>query len=99
MRWSLLLLCFLTACWESEDTRKNRFLLKGNAALEEQNEEQAIQYFREALRIDSCFADAHNNIGTVLFRQQKFVEALESYNHSIACKPGFLNAYFNRSNN
>lgn len=98
MRWKLLLLCLLTACAESEDTRKHRFLLKGNAALEEQNEEQAIQYFEEALRIDSCFADAHNNIGTVLFRQQKYAEALDSYNHSIACKTDFLNAYFNRSN-
>jgi len=98
MRFIVISFCLLTACQQSEDVRKHRFLLKGNAALEEQNEEQALQYFQEAIEIDSCFSDAYNNIGTVYFRQQKFLEALESYNHSIACNPGFLNTYFNRAN-
>lgn len=93
-----LILFFLVGCGESENTRKNRFLLKGNVALEEHNEEQAILYFREAIKIDSCFADAYNNLGTVYFRLRKFEDALEAYDHAIACRPGYLNSYFNRAN-
>src|SRR6478609_9407575 len=74
VRWLLISLCFLVACSDDANTRKHRFLLKGNAALADHSEDAAIQYFKEALKIDSCFADAHNNIGTVLFRQEKYSE-------------------------
>src|SRR5690349_4333729 len=98
MRSILILLCFLVACADDANNRKHRFLLKGNAAIEDHSEDQAIRYFQEALKIDSCFADAHNNIGTVLFRQEKFEEALYYYNRAIKCNPEFLDGYFNRGN-
>jgi tetratricopeptide (TPR) repeat protein len=91
-------MCFLSACGESDSTKKHRFLLKGNAALADQNYQAAIQYFNEALKIDSCFADAHNNIGTALFRQKEYAEALEFYNRALACNPKFHDAYLNRAN-
>ncbi|MFZ2906665.1 MAG: tetratricopeptide repeat protein, partial [Cyclobacteriaceae bacterium] len=93
MRWIVIFCCLLTACRESEETKKHRFLLKGNAALEDQHDDVAVRYFNEALQIDSCFADAHNNLGTVYFRQREYSRALEYYTRSIACNPDFTQAY------
>lgn len=98
MRKFIFILLVLTACAESDDTKKQRFLLKGNVALEKRNNEQAIQYFKEALKIDPCFASALNNIGTSLYRQKQYAEALEYYNQAVACNPKFMDGYFNRSN-
>lgn len=98
LRWIVLCLICLAACSESDDTRKHRFLLKGNAELADQHEEMALQYFTEALKIDSCFADAHNNLGTLYFRQKDYGQAVEFYTRAIGCQPNFLPAYFNRAN-
>jgi tetratricopeptide (TPR) repeat protein len=97
-RWIPIVFCLLAACSESADTKKHRFLLKGNAELEDQHEEMALQYFNEALKIDSCFADAHNNLGTLYFRQLEYDKAVNAYSNAIACRPGFRLAYFNRAN-
>jgi len=32
------------------------------------------------------------------FKQKHWEQALEQYEKAIQCKPGFLNAYFNRAN-
>jgi tetratricopeptide (TPR) repeat protein len=98
LRWIPFVLFFAFACSESADTKKHRFLLKGNAELEDQHEEMALQYFNEALKIDSCFADAHNNLGTLHYRQKEYDKAIHYYTQAIACKPDFQLAYFNRAN-
>lgn len=98
LRWIPFVLCFMIACSESADTKKHRFLLKGNAELNDRHEEAAIRYFTEALKIDSCFADAHNNLGTLYFRQKDFDLAVQHYTSAINCKSDYLPAYFNRSN-
>jgi hypothetical protein len=67
LRWIPFVFCLIIGCSESADTKKHRFLLKGNEELADQHEEMALQYFNEALKIDSCFADAHNNPGNVVF--------------------------------
>lgn len=98
MRWIVVFCCLLVGCRESDETKKHRFLLKGNAALEDQHEEAAIRYFQEALQIDSCFADALNNLGTVYFRGKEYQKALEFYNQAVFCRPYFIQAVFNRAN-
>jgi len=102
MKWKVgiigMMLVVLGGCSDSKQTRKQRFLLKGNELLIKQNYPLALKNFEEALRLDSCYADALNNLGTVYFRQKQYAEALQYYSTAIGCKPGFLNAHFNRAN-
>jgi len=59
MRLKLIFVFFaITGCYESKEVRLQKFLLKGNLAFKEQNLDQAAYYFREALRLEPCFADA-----------------------------------------
>lgn len=85
-------------CSDSPNVRKQKFLARGNANMREGNEDQALYYFDQALAMDSCFAGALNNIGTLHFNKQRFQEALTYYNRAIDCDPRFLDARFNRAN-
>jgi tetratricopeptide (TPR) repeat protein len=99
MKESLLfIILVITGCSESKETRLQKFLLKGNLKVKEQNLGQAANYFKEALKLDPCFADAANNLGTVYFKQEHWSQAMEQYEIAIRCRPDFLNAYFNRAN-
>ncbi|MFM7430250.1 MAG: tetratricopeptide repeat protein, partial [Flammeovirgaceae bacterium] len=93
----LLSLVLLFSC-NSKETRVQQFLLKGNLAAKERNFGQAENYYQEAIQLEPCFADAHNNLGTVHFQQKRYEQALPSYDKAIECKPNFLNALFNRAN-
>src|SRR5437868_10622500 len=86
------------SCSESTETRLQRFLIQGNEAVKKQNYEQATGYFEAALQLDSCFADALNNLGTMNYNQRDYTRALEYYSKAIACRPGFQDVYLNRSN-
>lgn len=88
----------LSSCAESTETKVQRFLLKGNELALKRNYDEAAHNYREALKLDSCFADAWNNLGTLQFEQHKYEKALESYNQAILCNPQFMDTYFNRSN-
>lgn len=52
----------------------------------------------EALALDSCFADAWNNLGTLQFNRGNHEEAMESYSHALKCRPNFVDARLNRAN-
>ncbi|MFN7600933.1 MAG: tetratricopeptide repeat protein, partial [Bacteroidota bacterium] len=89
---------FLLLGCDSKETRLQQFLLKGNLAATELNYSQAAYYYGEAINLDPCFADAHNNLGTVHFQQKQWELALASYNKALECKPRFLGALLNRAN-
>ncbi len=97
LKYFLILIVFL-GCSDRKELRLQKFLLKGNLSLKEGNPEQAAYYFKEALKVEPCFADALNNLGTISFQQTHWDEALTYYNQSIRCQPDFLPAYFNRAN-
>jgi tetratricopeptide (TPR) repeat protein len=88
----------LVACAENTDTKLQKFLLKGNLALEQGLADQAQYYYNQALAVDPCFADAHNNLGTLLYQQKKFEEAKEQYSKALECSPDFTDARYNRVN-
>lgn len=94
----ILLLIFPVSCSESDQTRMQRFLLQGNEMVENQNYREAVEYYKAALKIDSCFPDAWNNMGTVFHSQNDFSKAIESYSKAISCQPGYTDAYLNRAN-
>ena len=99
MKRTLIALCvLLIGCSDSREFRLQQLLLKGNLSLKENNTQQAAYYFKEALKIEPCFKDALNNLGTIDFQQNLFEEAINKYNKAIACDAKFLPAYFNRAN-
>src|SRR5690606_8774893 len=86
------------SCSESREVRVQRFLMRGNEMVQIKNFEEAERLFREAIRLDSCFAEAWNNLGTLQFNRTNFEDAQASYTHALDCKPDFTDARLNRAN-
>src|SRR5882757_4970301 len=93
----VLLLIVLCAC-EGKEARLHKFLLKGNLASKDRNWDQASYYYAEAIRLEPCYADAWNNLGTVFFQQQRYDKAMENYDKALNCSPKFIDALLNRAN-
>ena len=72
-------LLLTNGCRDSKETRLQRFLLQSNGMLKDHQEERAEYYLKEALKIDSCFADAWNNLGTLYYSQKEYAKAMEQY--------------------
>jgi tetratricopeptide (TPR) repeat protein len=94
---TIIVTVFVTAC-DSKETRLQTFLLKGNTSLNEGDTDKALYYYKEALKIDACFADALNNSGTISHNVGHYDEAISLYSKAIECNPVFLDAWFNRAN-
>lgn len=88
----------LSGCSESKETRLQRYLIQGNEKLVLQEYEQAERFYGEALRLDTCYVDALNNLGTVHHRRNDNVRAVEFYSRALACNSAFIDAYLNRAN-
>jgi tetratricopeptide (TPR) repeat protein len=88
----------LLSCVDSKETKVQRFLLQSNDMVRKQNLEQAERFLREAIKLDSCFADAWNNLGTLYFNERNFPEAITFYDNAVTCKNDFVDARFNRAN-
>ena len=88
----------LISCLDSKETKLQRFLIQSNDMVKKQNVEQGERFLLEALKIDSCFADAWNNLGTIYFNQRKYDEAIHYYDNAVRCNPNYFDGYFNRAN-
>ena len=82
---------------ETQEVKLQQLLLKGNIALQASQFEQATYYYEEAIKLDSCFSDAWNNLGTISFRSGQQDEAILRYDRAISCKPDVA-YYLNRAN-
>jgi tetratricopeptide (TPR) repeat protein len=83
---------------ESKESRLQSFLLKGNEEVRKGDNEKALYYYTEALKLDSCFLDALNNIGTVHHKAQRYGQAIENYSTALNCNPEFFQARLYRAN-
>jgi len=83
---------------DSRETRLQSFLLQGNLSLKEGDDEKALYFYIEALKVDGCFADALNNAGTIDHNAGRYADAIARYSKAVECNPKFLNAWFNRAN-
>lgn len=63
--------------------------------LENQNPDLAEQAYRDVLRIDTKNISAFNNLGALLYRQNRVMEALEMYRNVFIIKPDDVSAAFN----
>lgn len=95
--WVILILGAYS-CTESNESKVQKFLIKGNNEINNKNFDQGIAYYKEAVRIDPCFTEGLNNLGTAYFKQQHFEQAANRYQEAINCDPDFLPAYYNRAN-
>ncbi|MBL6449242.1 tetratricopeptide repeat protein [Fulvivirga sp. 29W222] len=93
-----VIIIFLSACGTNTDTQKQRFLIRGNDALQQQNFREATRFFNEAINLDSCYTAAINNLGIVYFRTGQYHKAELEYTRALACDPAFMDAYMNRAN-
>ena len=49
--------------------------------------DESAREYREALRIDPGYANAHNNLGNVLLAQQRFDEAIREFAEVVRLQP------------
>jgi tetratricopeptide (TPR) repeat protein len=59
---------------------------------------EAIAAYRQALELDPDFADAHCNLGTVLYNQGRRVESRACFERALGLAPDHLEAHFNLAN-
>ena len=78
---------------------------KGAKLHTDKKEDSALIVFRKQLELDSTYADAYNNIGTIYFALQKFDSAEFYFNKTLALQPthqlaasNLANTYLNEGN-
>jgi len=59
--------------------------------------DEALALFQALLKTDSNNATLWNNIGIILFRQEKYRDAVNSFGQATDVDPEFTNAWFNKS--
>jgi tetratricopeptide (TPR) repeat protein len=55
----------------------------------------ALKCYQKAAKVDSHYADAQNNIGTVLYERKKFPKAIRAYKRAISLRDDFAPFYLN----
>lgn len=50
--------------------------------------------FRKAVKINPKYSEAHYNLGTILFSQSKFKDALEAFRKAAEGNSNYANAYY-----
>ena len=100
MRYLAVVFVFLVVlgCGESKkENDKQRFLIKGNGALDRGEFKDALRYYNGALALDSCYVEALNNIGVVYFESGKYIQAIQYYDEAMRCNPEHWDTYINRA--
>lgn len=59
---------------------------------------QALEAYKNAVRLDPTFSDAYVNMGNIYYEQNKFFNAEECYRQAIDRDPASTQAYFNLAN-
>ena len=57
--------------------------------------EEAIDYYKEAIRIRPDYAEAHSNLGNALFQKGEMKEAIDYYKEALKLKPDLVAAQKN----
>lgn len=96
IRW-ILVSCVLLACSASEETKRDRYFLQGNEALQDRNYQKAIDFYDKAIHLDPYFASAYNNRGVAKIETGRTYEAVQDYNQAIAIDSAYFDAIFNRA--
>ncbi|SFT91691.1 Flp pilus assembly protein TadD, contains TPR repeats [Algoriphagus locisalis] len=96
--FALLVLLGMSAC-DSDESKKGRFLLKGNEKMEENDPKGAMEFYSEALEMDSTFADAYYNKALAHVQLNQLSESIQDLSLAIKYKPDYYDAIFQRGLN
>jgi len=88
---SLILMTTLLACGGA-DERKEKYLEKGKAYLEEKNYDKAKVEFKNVLQIDPKYAEAYFYMGQLEETKKDFLKAIGNYKKAIELNPKHINA-------
>ena len=78
----------LKAVYTFTATQEEALVNKGMVLYREGKVEEAIQAFKEALKVNPTYIYAHYNLGVAYVAQEKFLLALESFQEVIKRQPG-----------
>jgi protein O-mannosyl-transferase len=67
----------------------------GQALLEQQRVQEAVDHFQQALQINPRSAEAHYNLGVGLFRRGNLALAASEFRSALALNPGYQEAHYN----
>ena len=70
----------------------------GNILMQEGQPDEAIEQYRDALRIRPDSAKTASNLGVALLKKDRVVEAIASFKSAIAARPDYAQAYNNLAN-
>jgi tetratricopeptide (TPR) repeat protein len=59
-------------------------------------QEEAIEQYQTALRLNPSNAECHNNLGILLMDQGNIDEAIQEFAEAVRLKPDFVDAISNR---
>ncbi len=57
--------------------------------------DQALKCYQRAVKADSHYADAQNNIGTIFYERKKYTKAVRAYKKAISIRDDFAPFYLN----
>lgn len=89
---------WLQAVAPEQKENAGRLFQQGNLAMCDDNLQQAIDCFRQTLKVLPDHQAACINLGNALLAQNRTVEALECYEQVLATHHDSVNAWFNRGN-
>ena len=99
-----LLICIIKKLEEAKKfvhirKHKNQFFNIYAAILYQLNQNlEAIDKWKKALKLNPKFIFAYNNIGNVLVKERKFDEAIKNFDQAISIKANYHEPYFNKAN-
>jgi tetratricopeptide (TPR) repeat protein len=77
---------------------KNNYLMQDNygcALLKNNQPQEAVRHFHEAIRLYPLHAEAHNNLGVAYCQLGRYEEAKEACKEAIKTEPDYTDAYYN----
>lgn len=93
--FSLLLIFVLAGCANREEAAIE-LVKKGKKKLSMGGNDQAIEYFKQAIRKDDKNFEAWYFLGNCKINNGEFEESLEDFSKAIELNPGYSPAWFNR---
>ena len=87
--------CFSKPC---ESIPPRPIIALGTALVLTGRTSEAINHFKQALRIDPDYAEAYNNMGNALFLTGRTSEAIAQYKQALQSYPDYANAHNNLGN-
>lgn len=94
-----LFVLLISSCRESDEVKKERFLLKGNEQMKDLEYREAIRYYTEALSIDPNYADALHNRGVAWSSLGDFARAGQDFQAAFFSEPERIDILLNKAIN